>query len=298
MRIVVLGNCQAHGIAHGLAHLLPETRIQVAQIDGGPQTSRAQAAASLIEDTDTVFTQRLDTRWKGIATDALTAAGRRVVVVPKVLFRGYQPDMAYLMLDNRPVESPVGAYHSCIVAAAFSLDVAEADVATLFNRLVYARLGFLEAFGKERTMLTEAFAPCGDAFAASFESWHARGPFMHTLNHPRAFVLADIARAAAIGAGLLRRDAPRVTPGFDHLAGNVIWPVYPEIAEALGVPGSLVFKRAARPGIASGDLHLGLPAFIHESYARYARLPAEAFRNGAVGEARVALADLLGHGAG
>jgi hypothetical protein len=163
----------------------------------------------------------------------------------------------------------------------------------LFNRLVYARLGYLDAFGKARTLLERRLAD----FAGLFESWHARGPFMHTANHPRVFVLADIARAAAIGAGLLPQDTPAVTPAFDHLAGNTIWPVYPEIAEALGVPGGLVFKRAAPAGRLDG-LYLGLQALVHESYARYARLPEAVFQGEEIGATRAALAGLLRIGAG
>ncbi|CAH0239296.1 WcbI family polysaccharide biosynthesis putative acetyltransferase [Roseomonas sp. CECT 9278] len=299
MRIVVLGNCQAHGVAHGLAHLLPEARIDVAQLDGSPRSPRATAAATLVEGCDAVFTQPYAAAWGKLATEALAAPGRRVARIPRILFRGYQPDLAYLLHDNRPLPSPVGDYHSSIIAASFSLGLPEAEVPTLFNRLVYARLGHLDAFGKARTLLMDQLAPFGPRFAALFEAWHARGPFMHTTNHPRVFVLADVARAAAIDAGLLPEDAPPVTPAYDHLANNTIWPVYPELAGALGVPGGMVFKRAAtRDAGPAGSLHLGLAAFIRESYARYARLPEPAFRTDAVGEARGTLAGFLGLGAG
>ncbi len=298
MRIVALGNCQSHGVAHALAHLLPEATIQVAHIDGKPGSDRAKAAAELIKGCDAVFSQPFGERWGALATDALIAAGLRVVPVPLIIFNGYQPDCAYLMDGTQTLRSPVGDYHSALIAAAFSLGVPEAEVPTLFNRLVYGRLGYIDAFGKARTLLTEKLASFGDRFTAAFESWHARGPFMHTANHPRVFVLADIARAGAIGAGLLPEDAPKVTPVFDHLAHNTVWPVYPEIAAALGVPGGLTFKRSGAPGPVGEALHMGLAELIHGSYARYATMPEAAFRNGAVGEARAALAGFLGRGAG
>jgi len=294
MRIVVLGNCQSHGIGHGLAHLLPEARVEVAQLNGPADAPRAQVARRLVKDCDIVFTQRLDARYGALGTQALAGTGKPVVPVPKIIFRGYQPDIAYLEVGGQTKYSPIGAYHSSIVAAAFSLGVAEADVPMLFNRLVYARLGHFDVFGKARTLLAEELAAFGPDFVACFDSWHARGPFMHTLNHPRVFVLADIARVAAIRAGLLPADAPPVVLAFDHLAGNTIWPVYPEIAETLGVPAGLVFKRAVTPAATAHVLHLGLTAFIRESYASYARLPAEAFRSGAIGEARQPLAAFLG----
>lgn len=203
MRIVVLGNCQANGVAHALVHLLPEASVKVAQIDTGPRTPRGLAAAALVQDCDVVFTQTFAPNWGPLATKALVGAGPRVVRLPVVAFNGYQPDLTYFSHEGRQLLSPVGAYHSSIIAAAFALEVPEGDVPALFNRLVYARLGYFEAFGKARTLLQDTLAPLGPRFSGLFESWHARGPFMHTANHPRIFVLADIARAAAIDAGLL-----------------------------------------------------------------------------------------------
>jgi hypothetical protein len=299
MRIVVLGNCQAHGVAHGLAYLLPEAMVEVAQVDTAPRSPRAKAAAALIEGSDLVFAQVFAPPWGPLSYEALSAGPARLVRLPRIIFSGYQPDAVYLKHAGRPLASPLGEYHSAIIAAAFSLQVEEADVPTLFNRLVYARLGYLDAFGKARTLLQErTLGPFGAPFADAFESWHARGPFMHTANHPRGFVLADIARAAAIGAGLLPADAPRVTPAFDHLASNTVWPVYPGIAEALGVPGSVVFKRAAPPGHVGEALHMNLPALVRACYARYPTLPEAAFHGEAVGAARSVLAGIVGRGAG
>jgi len=296
MRIVVMGNCQSHGIAHSLAHLLPEARVEVAQLDGpSPTSPRYEAAAKTLDRPAILVTQVLDARYGKLSTAELARSGRRVLRVPRVAFNGYQPDIAYLHHKGQQLHSPIGAYHSSIIAAAFSLGVAETDVATLFNRMVFARLGHLDAFGKARTLMAQQLAPFGEAMVAAFDAWHAAGPFMHTSNHPRVHVLADIARLTAIGGRLLPADAPRVTPVFDHLASNVVWPVYPGLAERLGVPGSLVFKRAAPPEATGHALHYGLPAFIRTSFARYRTVPAEAFRTGPIGETRAALAEFLGY---
>jgi hypothetical protein len=191
--------------------------------------------------------------------------------------------------------SPAGAYHSAIIAAAFSLGVAEDDVAQLFNRMVYGRLGYLAGFDVARSLFLEHLAGYGLDMAAEFESWHAEGPFMHGINHPRGLVLADVMRAAAIRAGLLGASAPFVRPPFDHLAADTIWPVYPEIAAVLGVPGGMLFKRYSHPvGPLGNALYIGLPRLVRESYGMYRALPAAAFDEGAVGAVRGKLAGLVG----
>jgi hypothetical protein len=168
-------------------------------------------------------------------------------------------------------------------------------VPQLFNRLVYGRLGYLQGFGAARTLLLEMLAGYGLDLAADLEAWHAEGPFMHGINHPRGLALADVMRAAAIRAGLLGEAAPRVRPPFDHLAADTIWPVYPEIAEALGIPGGMLFKRYSHPvGPLGNAVYIGLPRLLRESYAMYRALPEAAFREGAVGRVRETLAGMIG----
>lgn len=295
MRIAVLGCCQAHGYAHALAHLLPGAEVESFEAVISRNQGRIDEAAAALRGFDLIFTQDFGEEFGALATAALPALGPPVHRLPLVAFQGYQPDMAYLTLRGQMQGSPVGAYHSAIIAAAFSLGVAEADVPQLFNRLVYGRLGYPERFGTARTLLLDLLAGHGLEMAAEFEAWHERGPFMHSINHPRGFVLADIARAAAIRVGLLTEAAPRVTPPFDHLAADTIWPVYPELAEALGVPGSMLFKRYSHPiGPLGNALYIGLPRLVRESFGIYRALPAEVFREGAVGEVRERLAAVIG----
>jgi hypothetical protein len=295
MRIAVVGCCQAHGYAHALAHLLPEAEVESVEAVVSRNHDRLEDAAALLRGCDMLFTQDFGAEFGPLATAALPALGPPVHRLPLLAFAGYHPDMVYLTSGGQVQGSPLGAYHSAIIAAAFSLGVAEADVPQLFNRLVYGRLGYLQGFGAARTLLLEMLAGYGLDLAADFEAWHAEGPFMHGINHPRGLALADVMRAAAIRAGLLGEAAPRVRPPFDHLAADTIWPVYPEIAEALGIPGGMLFKRYSHPvGPLGNALYIGLPRLLRESYAMYRALPEAAFREGAVGRVRETLAGMIG----
>jgi hypothetical protein len=222
MRIAVVGCCQAHGYAHALAHLLPEAEVESVEAVVSRNHDRLEEAAALLRGFDLLFTQDFGEEFGPLATTALPALGKPVHRLPLLAFAGYHPDMVYLTSGGQVQGSPVGAYHSAIIASAFSLGLAEADVPQLFNRLVYARLGYLQGFAAARTLLLELLAGYGLDMAAEFESWHAEGPFMHSINHPRGLALADVMRAAAIRAGLLGAAAPRVRPPFDHLAADTI----------------------------------------------------------------------------
>jgi hypothetical protein len=294
MRIAVLGGCQAHGYAHALMQLLPEAEVESFEAVVVRHHNQAEAVAAALAGYDLVFTQDLDPGFGPLGTAALQAALPRVQRIPLLAFGGYQPDLVYLMKDGQFFSSPLGVYHSAIIAAAFSLGVDEADVAQLFNRMVYQRLGYFEAFGKARALLLPMLATYGLEMAAEFDRWHARGCFMHTINHPKAFALAGLAHAATVQAGLVPATTPVAEPVFDHLANDTIWPVYPELAEALGVAGSLRFKRIGR-GIEPGaNSHvIGLPRLIRESYAMYPGIPEAAFQSGEAGVVRQALAALL-----
>ncbi|MFC7473866.1 WcbI family polysaccharide biosynthesis putative acetyltransferase [Dankookia sp. GCM10030260] len=295
MRIAVVGCCQAHGYAHALAHLLPEAEVEAVEAVISRNHDKLDRAAALLRGCDVLFTQDFGAEFGPLATAALPALGPPVHRLPLLAFAGYHPDMVYLTLAGQVQGSPLGAYHSAIIAAAYSLGVAEADVPQLFNRLVYARLGYLQGFAAARTLFLEFLAGYGLDLTAEFEAWHAEGPFMHGINHPRGPVLADVMRAAAIRAGLLGAAAPRVRPPFDHLAADTIWPVYPEIAEPLGLPGGMLFKRYSDPvGPLGNALYIGLPRLLRESYAMYRALPAAAFTEGAAGQVRTKLAVLLG----
>jgi len=296
MRIAVLGGCQAHGVAHGLISLLPEAQVESFEAVVIRHHGRQAEVAAALRGYDLVFTQDLDPGFGPFGTAALQAAHPRLRRFPLLAFTGYHPDLIYLKEGEDVRYSPIGVYHSAIIAGAYSLGVPEADVAQLFNRLIYQRLGYFEAFGKARTLLLRTAQDAyGLDLTAEFDRWHARGCFMHTINHPKAVALAGMATMLAIDAGLVPEGTPAPELSFDHLSADVIWPVYPELAEPLGLPGSMLFKRLNR-GIEPGPNSqiIGLPRLIRESYAMYPDMPPKFFAIEEAGPLREKLVAALG----
>jgi len=69
---------------------------------------------------------------------------------------------------------------------------------------------------------------------------------MHAINHPKLFVLADLALVIVMREGM--SFFTDVENGIeDRIANGPTWPVYPEIARALEVEGKYQFKKGCAP---------------------------------------------------
>jgi hypothetical protein len=138
---------------------------------------------------------------------------------------------------------------------------------------VFRHVGFFDLHAAGINHLVNKGRQCSMPVHRWLAAWHESGVWMHTINHPKPQVLADVALhcLAALGiAGVA--DARDVVA--DELARSPCWPVYPEVAQALGLrtPGSHAFKGAHRPVDQGKSVHyMGLDAFIQASFALYAR---------------------------
>jgi hypothetical protein len=149
---------------------------------------------------------------------------------------------------------------------AYRQGLGAADTAALFNRRTYQALGYLDNWRAAEQALRKAFeaSDLRPHWPAFWLHVQRRGCFMHTPNHPQVQVLAHLARLAAQQAGLPLRSS--LAPGelADGLS-SVIWPLYPEIAQALALDGgSTVWK------LVGAHQYLdGVQAFVEHSFAGY-----------------------------
>ena len=117
-----------------------------------------------------------------------------------------------------------------------------------------------------RSLLAD-FASRGLDLKAPLARWLQHpDAFMYSMNHPRSFVLADVAVEAARAAGLAVDPQVRELEGMpDRLAEWVVYPVYKEIAARLGKVGDYRFKLLA----SEPPNHIALADFVAQSFARY-----------------------------
>jgi hypothetical protein len=106
---------------------------------------------------------------------------------------------------------------------------------------------------------------------ADFVRWTRRGCFMYSVNHPKPYVMYDIARMLLRRVGRPSGPIEFDTYAVDDIVRGYIFPVYPEIAESYGASGSYIFK--ASHYRLSKDLgqFWDLPGYIEHCYGVYGR---------------------------
>lgn len=266
--IVVIANCQASAWARTLALIFPGHDVHAFYGQDTRNPDKADAIRALVGEADTVFTLDWDDSHGDFAASRIDTITRRAIVIPWFGFSAFHPDLAYIQSASGATEqSPLGDYHSLVCAAAFSLGLDEARTLRLFNALVFRRLGYLGRFEQDCEDLVRRFAEHGYDIAASLADWTRRGAFMMSVNHPRAYVIADIVKLVCRTHGVGRVHDVDYSGYFpDDLAQSSIFPVYPEIARPLGIAGDYLFKAPSRP---HSTALLDLPEFVAGSFAAY-----------------------------
>ncbi len=92
---------------------------------------------------------------------------------------------------------------------------------------------------------------------------------MYSVNHPKLFVLADLAAGALASCGVTAD--PQLCEDYvpDNVKLGAVWPVYPEIAARFGLNGSYRFK--GNSSYDSTNPCFDLREFVEKSYALYRR---------------------------
>ncbi len=270
-RAFVLGNCQAEGLSEWMRAAAPGVPIENASIAGvAPGDPGAAAAWSgMIDRSDTVFCQLTDGQLAGYNLPSpgdMARAGKTFLRLPVVAFKGFQPDCTYVFTGGHAATGAMGPYHSAIAVAAFLEGLSVERALGLFNTFVYAALGYFAEFETASAVLLETAAEMGLDLSAGVRRG---GPvFMHTINHPGIAILGEVAFQALARAGIASSSnapAPR-----DALGDSFRWPVYPEIAARLDVPGSLTFQRSS----AGGEDLMDLSAVVRATFASLEALQA------------------------
>lgn len=276
----MIGNCQAEAAASVMRLLCPGAEVTFETVHGIARRHRTMAGlAAAYAGHDVVFANRLSPAFAPFPDGGFEVlqAETRLVPIPVVIFPAFHPDLVFVgdVVDpGRAVRTPVGRQNSAIALAAFRAGFAPEEAVRLFGRETYRRLGYLDAWEPSMAGLLALGHEAGYDLAADAARWARRGAFMHSVEHPRLSVIADVARALLrrAGLGVLDLDPADYLP--DELLAAGMWPVYPEIGERYGVPGATTFlARPARRG--APPRPMGLEAFVAGSYAAYAgRSPA------------------------
>lgn len=263
MRVGVLGRGQAWGLAAALRALLPDADI--VHFEAGPTLDEVAAEAVLAE-CDHVVACDLPAAWGKRAPRWLAAP---LHVLPEVRFAGFHPDSLFIEAGGRRLLGATGTLHSRIAVLGYLGGISETQTVTLYNRLVFARLGYLRAYAEQSARLGARFAAARIDLAPLQARWVARGCFMHAPDRPKMRVLLDLARTACAMMGVVPGTGPVAgKPLPDMLSLGETHPVLPDIAAAAGVAPEGMFRAAQLPGTGGRALPIG--EFIALSFRCYA----------------------------
>lgn len=252
-RIVVVSNCQLGAVATALAAMLPDDEVVPRPWTGTlPEGLEADLAEA---DAWVSCLPRAESE----AVIAGLDAPLPLITIPLLSFFGYHPDCLHLTHpDGGEVQSAVGPYCSSIVTWGWAHGMGVDDVVARFTPAVMEGLGHTTAWagamGRMRTIVGRS-----DLDLARLHLPLVRGGcFMLTDNHPRVRALVQVARLVAEQLGA---DPDRVAVPWEDvipdglLATAAVWPVYPPVAESLGLVGSYVWRTP------DGEL-IGLREFV------------------------------------
>jgi Polysaccharide biosynthesis enzyme WcbI len=280
-RFFVLGNCQVDGLTKFLRVLHPTGYVETGHLwNLRRDFENEDRLLAYLHTFDFVVLQDFGNDVLGtLDSDAVRAAIPGALTIPVILFSAFHPDLVYALSTapgtpgNRVIRSAIGDYQSALVVYGYLQGLTIEQTIALFRPEVYRALGYTNMWSESESFLLDSFRRFGWAPEDSYMRWVRQGVFMHTINHPKLCVIADIARMILKRCDIEYNDDPMEDRTVDPLMASPIWPVYPAIAEMYGLRGSMNFKRDELDQ--KVQLFLALPEFVYQTMTVLEMVPRE-----------------------
>jgi len=176
-----------------------------------------------------------------LVNDALVKFDRpENIYIPTIAFAAFHPDIQYGFANGAVVKSGLDSdWNSRIMLWAYSNGLSQGETANLFREEVFQALGYFDEWDKSAETLKKSFDSCGFDYGRWIRSVQRTGVFMYGINHPMQIGLSQLAVQIAEkvfpNSHVVIEDLHTFTT--DYLS-HIVWPVYPEIGDHLGVEGS------------------------------------------------------------
>jgi hypothetical protein len=278
LQVLLVGNCQVGSLGQlmqamtgdVLARSIEATQGWVFRVEQGEEDLEP-----LLADADLVFLQLLGSLDTFIR-QRHPAHAHKLRWMPPINYSAFHPDCVYIRRSSGGhLQGPLGDYHSSIAFWAWQQGWTPAEALHLYNADIYELLGFFDFEQTSSKVLLEMGMQAQLPLHRLLDVWNTSGPWMHTTNHPKIRVLADVAAELLTREGIQpMRELASMVP--DHMTNLPVWPVYPSIAERLGAAGNYLFKvDQSRTSPLQPHLALSLEDFVSESFKCYSERPAE-----------------------
>lgn len=241
LRLVVVGNCQAHPLMLGLQQALPQAQlhfcpsVHLATADDVARLHRRLAVADLL------VMHRVQPGYRNaIGLDSptlrsLLPPGARSLVLPSLHYEGHHPWIAYAhdpqtRLAALSGQSPLGDYHDFLAMAAAAADWPASRLLSASGGVLTPLLRRLHQHSLAELQRREH--DCDLALSDWIDAQHQHQPLFHTINHPTQACLQQLLQR--LFGGL----APEIQPQalapdpVEHL-GALSIPLHRWVIEAL-----------------------------------------------------------------
>ncbi len=264
--IVISSNCQTAGLTATLAEIFPGNVVTPLPLPQFADTSEEAQFAEKLKSADI---------WVSLGHFELVKKyhlqqakpGFRLIKAPPLGFAAFHPDLCYARKKS------TGAlvephYNSAIVVWAYQNGLSPENAARLFSRSTFESLGYLDSWGRSVAHLRQVFAnyDMRNEFDHFYLHMKRRGNFMYSVNHPRSEAIVQLGKIIATKIGHSKDVYDKDIRISDGLT-DVIWPLYPEVADALALEGGSYHWKLG------GQLHMiGVRNYIDFAYNNYRTL--------------------------
>lgn len=265
-RILLVGNCLVYPLAEVIRAALPGQTVT--PITFPEFANPAINYEELIQSHTAIFAQHgvPEAVWSHFAPNA-----SRIMFFPRVTYPAFHPDIVYAQnAHGNMLKSPLDDYNSSLVLFGWTQGWTADRIEALFTPETYRRLGFDQYREASRTALLAEGELCGFDMDRLLQEWLSTGQFMYTINHSRNVVSFAIARELFKKNNWIWPKNLEVGSIYDPLSNGALWPVYPGLAESLGVQGSFEFVTPTHDPHAVRT-RLTLRGFIDGSLELYSR---------------------------
>ncbi len=206
----------------------------------------------------------------------------KIELMPYINCSAFHPDrIGFKTKDGNYIVTLMKNGNSAIALYGFQNGLSVDETILLFCEDVFEYLGYFDVWKKSLSWAQSEERMTGWPVIQWYQKWRTEGVFVHTPNHPILRVHAEISRYLLDRHSIELEVSEPENVIIDCGLRQTVWPVYPEIAEQLGVEGSYKFKMAEtiQKEFEYETDSISLREYVEDCFNRYTIIGKDNFSN-------------------
>ncbi len=235
LNVVVLGNCQARPLAQKLSSMSKRLHVSAVGIVHLLNDDNYHKYEKHFRKADWIFAQRVVENYPCdfVRNKALKDKwGKKVVVWPNIYYRGYNPELIYVRLNNRkPLQGPLGDYHNRTIIDSWRQGFSQEETVNRHLDIALNRQAYGSIPEKSLSELRVREKECDIQLAEYISERINVKRLFFTFNHPIAELISLCAKKL-IALTELTSDIVLLPEEFEPL-GKFCPPINPWVASTI-----------------------------------------------------------------